>query len=502
MLDFCDEPYCFFEPKPSRAVMAMSRTVNRFYSLGNPNHRISEFVISGHEERLRELFTELEFRQWLAELGEGETPTTPDPVNREYELVLTAEELDPWLERLASAGEFAFDTETTSLDYMQAVLVGVSFAVEEGKAAYVPCGHDYEGAPEQIETGELLEAAESLRELKEMEEEVAEDQVAPFHAIHWREVEALLMLKRGETIDGLGLLTRAAQLEMEQRQIFNDPPTYPRMLYNVLGEQYIAVDSPTLAIAAFHVALAEVPNDAFALAGLARAHFELGERELAAEFYGRFLHVWSDAEPGLRTMEQVAALGIEADPTDVSPGAQRSYSSVVLDSLGPERWEPYAAPKLEARDSDGEKVTLEDYRGRPVLLVFYLGEQCPHCVEQLVAIRKRFPDFEASEVAVLAVSSDTPEVNSEFLKSGEIPYRLLSDAEFRSAGRFGSYDDFEEIELHSTFVIDRDGRVRWSRIGGGPFMDVDFLLDEIDRIDEQPWRGPEQPESMLAGGAS
>lgn len=55
MLDFCDEPYCFFEPRPNRLVMAMSRTVNRFYSLGNPNHRIRELAISGHEDRLREL---------------------------------------------------------------------------------------------------------------------------------------------------------------------------------------------------------------------------------------------------------------------------------------------------------------------------------------------------------------------------------------------------------------------------------------------------------------
>ncbi len=55
MLDFCDQPYCFFEAKPSRLVMAISRTVNRFYSLGNPNHRIAELELSGQAQGVREL---------------------------------------------------------------------------------------------------------------------------------------------------------------------------------------------------------------------------------------------------------------------------------------------------------------------------------------------------------------------------------------------------------------------------------------------------------------
>ena len=141
---------------------------------------------------------------------------------------------------------------------------------------------------------------------------------------------------------------------------------------------------------------------------------------------------------------------------------------------------------------------MKDYHGKPVLLIFYLGEQCPHCVDQLVAVKKSFSDFKASDVAVLAVSSDSAKTNAGFLKSGDIPYTLLSDVDFESARRFGSYDDFEDLELHSTFLIDRDGRIRWSRIGGGPFMDVEFLLSEIDRIDDEPWQAPEIPASRLA----
>ena len=120
-------------------------------------------------ERLRELFERLEFRTWLRELldaaGDGQTPGAPaDPAGGEYETVLDAERLEAWLGRLRQAGLFAFDTETTSLDYMQARLVGVSFAVVEGEAAYVPFGHDYPGAPDQLAPGLVLERLRPLLE--------------------------------------------------------------------------------------------------------------------------------------------------------------------------------------------------------------------------------------------------------------------------------------------------------------------------------------------------
>ena len=108
------------------------------------------------EAALRALFIEYEFRQWVDELSVEEAPeSAPQP--RNYELVLTEAGLDDWLLKLASADLFSFDTETTSLDYMEAELVGVSFAIAAGEAAYVPCAHSYEGAPDQISRERLLE---------------------------------------------------------------------------------------------------------------------------------------------------------------------------------------------------------------------------------------------------------------------------------------------------------------------------------------------------------
>jgi hypothetical protein len=73
--------------------------------------------------------------------------------------------------------------------------------------------------------------------------------------------------------------------------------------------------------------------------------------------------------------------------------------------------------------------------------------------------------------------------NTLLLKDRPMPIRLLSDdSSHRNARRFNSYDDFEEMELHSTILIDRQGRVHWARSGGAPFMELDFLLGEIDRL--------------------
>jgi len=82
----------------------------------------------------------------------------------EYEAILTQERFDAWLERLRAADAFALDTETDSLDPMRARLVGISFAVEPGRAAYLPLAHDYPGAPAQLDAGRVLEALRPLLE--------------------------------------------------------------------------------------------------------------------------------------------------------------------------------------------------------------------------------------------------------------------------------------------------------------------------------------------------
>ncbi len=120
---------------------------------------------------LRELYQRYEFRTRLAALGEAPAatvvdvmPISPTPSSPTYQTILTQAELDAWLVRLQAAGEFAFDTETTSLDYMQAQIVGVSFAIHTGEAAYVPLAHDYLGAPPQLNREAVLAQLQPLLE--------------------------------------------------------------------------------------------------------------------------------------------------------------------------------------------------------------------------------------------------------------------------------------------------------------------------------------------------
>lgn len=104
-------------------------------------------------ERLLSLYKELEFKTWAEEVisGEDGVPATGGgQMETQVDLVDNEQSLKAWIEKLKSAAYFAFDTETTALDYMQAELVGVSFSVEPGAAAYVPVAHDYQGAPEQL----------------------------------------------------------------------------------------------------------------------------------------------------------------------------------------------------------------------------------------------------------------------------------------------------------------------------------------------------------------
>ncbi|PID62806.1 MAG: DNA polymerase I [Gammaproteobacteria bacterium] len=95
----------------------------------------------------------------------GEAPAVgDDPVERQYAILTDEAEFEAWLGELEQAELFAFDTETDSLDYMQAGLVGVAFATAPGRAAYVPLGHDYEGAPEQLDRDTVLARLKPLLE--------------------------------------------------------------------------------------------------------------------------------------------------------------------------------------------------------------------------------------------------------------------------------------------------------------------------------------------------
>ena len=144
--------------------------------------------------KLRDLFEELEFKNWVKDLSglvgapaakvsslspvNSETTISEEnifqsiaefipasaPTEIQYDIITDKNVFAVWLSRLQVAQQFSFDTETTSLNIMDAKIVGVSFAVEAGKAAYIPSGHDYMGAPEQLPIEWVLQELKSILE--------------------------------------------------------------------------------------------------------------------------------------------------------------------------------------------------------------------------------------------------------------------------------------------------------------------------------------------------
>ncbi|MBA6336333.1 DNA polymerase I [Colwellia sp. BRX8-7] len=136
-------------------------------------------------EKLTELYTRFELRRLLADLQNGESAIagspgqqtssvdtiieeTPaaDDIETDYQIIFSEAEFTSWLTKLKNADLFAFDTETTSVDYMKAELVGLSFSVEAGTAAYVPLMHDYPDAPKQLDRDWVLAQLKPLLEDK------------------------------------------------------------------------------------------------------------------------------------------------------------------------------------------------------------------------------------------------------------------------------------------------------------------------------------------------
>ena len=137
---------------------------------------------------LLDLYKEMEFKTWVEEATaainnphsfesssvteavtdapDSEISAPKEPRNTDYQIILTVAEFTVWLEKIKTAPLVAVDTETTSLNYMRADLVGISVATESYQAAYIPFGHDYLGAPEQLSKDYVLENIKPLLENK------------------------------------------------------------------------------------------------------------------------------------------------------------------------------------------------------------------------------------------------------------------------------------------------------------------------------------------------
>lgn len=239
---------------------------------------------------------------------------------------------------------------------------------------------------------------------------------------------------------------------------------------------------------------AEVSGDkrqAIPLAARIEVLHHLGKPEEARECFERLRKISSQidlsAPPFARLLPIARSLEFPDDWTLPYVPPSDFGERPDVNTLGPIHWQPPSAPSFSLPDQNKNLVSLESHRGKPLVLIFYLGYGCLHCSDQLNEIAERIDDFKAAGLPVLAISTDTlaelAKSQSNYSDDGEaFPFPLVADPTKASFKAFGTHDDFEGVALHGTFVLDPKGRILWSDIAADPFMDIDFLIKESLRL--------------------
>lgn len=147
------------------------------------------------------------------------------------------------------------------------------------------------------------------------------------------------------------------------------------------------------------------------------------------------------------------------------------------------------APGFTLTDVDGKAVELDDLLSRgPVVVVFYFGYQCNHCVSQLFDVNEDIRHFRNLGATVVAISPDKSEHTRErYKKYGAFDFPVLADADHAVARTYGvsrpAVGALKAWEAHGTFVIGRDRYIHWAKTGDEPFTGNDTLLAEIKRLE-------------------
>ncbi len=219
-----------------------------------------------------------------------------------------------------------------------------------------------------------------------------------------------------------------------------------------------------------------------------------GKTEEAAQEFEKLRQFARQADldmPVLHRLDPIAdRLGLEPDWRLPYQPAGDTGVRPALDTLGPFRWHPSPAPAWTLPDSEGKPLSLSSYHGKPVILIFYLGAGCSHCVQQLNAFAPANDRFLRAGITLLAVSTDSaPGLQDTYKLAKEgvgFPFPIVSNEGLDVFKNYRAFDDFENTPLHGTFLVDAEGLVRWQDIGPDPFLNVDFLLSESQRLLKLP----------------
>ncbi len=266
-------------------------------------------------------------------------------------------------------------------------------------------------------------------------------------------------------------------------QLKNVPPLRLSRTYQKLGDLPKAIELATRAAK-------EGEGQVLPLANLADLQWRADKKAEARATFEKMRPLCAQADlgemPFIRLRKLIEDLKLPADWRPKLEWPNDSGKRPDLAELGPFRWHPSPAPGWQAADAIGQTHNLAEHKGHPLLLVFYLGSGCAHCIEQLNLLSPLAKNYEATGIHIVAMSADTPaELTKTFAQSTGapgFPFPILSDPTLAAFKSYRAFDDFETTPLHGTFLIDAAGNVRWQDISFRPFRELSWLLGESKRL--------------------
>ncbi|HEV3166993.1 MAG TPA: peroxiredoxin family protein [Isosphaeraceae bacterium] len=236
------------------------------------------------------------------------------------------------------------------------------------------------------------------------------------------------------------------------------------------------------------------PNEVPPLANQVEILQLVGKPKEAQEAYRKLEPLARSADADAPIMQRLAAIvaSWKSNGDWVAPAAEPATDDATagridLNTVGPLCWAPFPAEPIALTDTDGKPWTLADHKGRNVLVLFYLGGKCAHCMQQLQEFGKQFDALKALNTDLVAISTDSLDA-TKALKSNadgiKFPMPLLPDTKLDVFKAYRSHDDFEAQPLHGTILIDAQGNIRFQRISADPFLEVEFIKAEAGRINK------------------
>ncbi len=172
-------------------------------------------------------------------------------------------------------------------------------------------------------------------------------------------------------------------------------------------------------------------------------------------------------------------------PRPTTPTDAAAANRIDLTTLGPLTWSPYPAEPFELTDTQEQTWSLNDHRGKNVLLIFYLGGSCAHCMQQLQLFGEQYETLRTLGTEVVAIGTDDMEATRALKNNDDdikFPMPMLADPAQKVFAQYRVRDEFEDLPMHGTFLIDANGGVRYHRISADPFLDVEFIKKESERV--------------------